>query len=387
MNKPVIVISVIVILILLGVGAAWFLMRTPPSADRSSFFGNLPFIGGGPTPPPPAATPPAPTPTEIERRLIQVVDKDILAPALSADGNSLLYVLRENGHVMRSGLDGSNEQIATNLTVLETFDGLWSPLKTKLAIAYHESGAVKRFLLETATATPSKFLPQDLTALAWSPDGKEIAYLIPQGNQTNLVIADQNGKNGKVVFSTPIPDFTLQWISKSTMLLVSRPSGLAPSIVMRFDIKTKKSDLVLAGRRGGVVTAAPDASGFVFSQSNSRDGRAEPLALHSFKDGNVSLIRYTTIAEKCAFSADGKKLYCGVPKGTLPAPMPDEWYKGAVSFSDAIVEIDAATSQTKTLLENEADVDLISPFVSPDGKYLFFQNKKDGTLWRLMLKE
>ena len=67
--------------------------------------------------------------------------------------------------------------------------------------------------------------------------------------------------------------------------------------------------------------------------------------------------------------------------------MPDEWYKGAVSFSDAIVEIDAATSQTKTLLENEADVDLISPFVSPDGKYLFFQNKKDGTLWRLMLKE
>lgn len=387
MKRRVILISVIIILAL-GAAAAYFL-TLPPSPTRRSFFGNLPIIGGraplGVKPPAEEKEEGKIAPREEKVLIRQIVDQDILAPTISPDKKSLYYVLRENGHILKSDLDGNNEETLTNLTILESFDGFWSPLKTKAVIFYHESGMVKKFVEETATGTPSRFLPQEVQSFSWSPDGKSMAYLIPQGGQTNLVIADQDNKGGRVVFSTPIPDFTLQWVSKNSILLVSRPSGLAPSLVMRFDVVKRQAEPLLTASRGVVVRPMPDASGFAFSKS-SASSQVEAMALYTFKDGRSAPLDIITIAEKCAFSPDSQKLYCGVPQGGVRSPSPDEWYKGAVAFSDAIVEIDLKNNQSKTLMENQADVDVISPFVSPDGQYLFFQDKKDGTLWRLTLE-
>lgn len=388
-RKTIIVIGVIVILIIAGWLFYYFGKLSLPSPQP--FFGNLPIIGGrGPIsngPPDGKGVNGGQTaPGQEKAALKQIIDKDILSPALSADKKSIYYILRENGHILTSDLDGNNSETLTNLTILESFDGFWSPLKTKIAIFYHENGVVKKFLEETATGTPSRFLPQSAGSFAWSPDGKSMAYLTPQGNQTNLIIADQNNKNGKTVFSTPVPDFTLRWISKNSIILVSRPSGLAPSLVIRLNLDTRRSKPVITGARGVVLAAVPDGSGFILSRSSDK-GEAMELALYSLKDDNATPLNITTVADKCVFSSDSKRLFCGAPKGVMRSPSPDEWYKGVISLSDRIVAVDVKTGETSTLMENEADVDVIAPFVSPDGQYLFFQDKKDGTLWRLELEQ
>ena len=386
MNRNTLILT-IAIAVLGALAAYFFFLLRPPGPGKPSPFANLPIIGGrapiAGTPVPPPA--PEPGATGAEARLRQIIAKDILAPALSADQRSVYYVERSSGHLMQSDIDGKGEAPLTNLTVLETFDGLWSPLKTRVALSYHEGGTVKRFIESAATGTPSSFLPSGAVSFAWSPDGKSSAYLLLQNERTNLVIADQSGKSGRTVFSTPVPDLTVQWVSKNTLLLVSRPSGLAPSLILRFDVTARRAEPILAGTRGVVALPLPDGSGLVFSHS-SGSGEASPLALHTFKDGNTVPLGVTTVAEKCAAAAKSKKLYCGIPAGTIRSPSPDEWYRGAVSFSDAIAAIDLATGAAAPLVEGEADVDAVSLFITADERYLFFQNKKDGTLWRLTLE-
>lgn len=381
------------ILLILVLGAGWFFLRGSTAPGQRSFFDNLPLIGGRA----PIATP-APPPaglgeeagggktTPEVRRLIQIVAKDIFAPTLAPGGETLFYVARENGHIMASDLDGANERSVINLTVLEAFDASWAPKKNRIAMFYHESGVVKKFLNGVATGTTSRFLPAETQALDWSPDGLSLAYLLRRDQDTALLIADAGNQNPRVLYTTPIPDFTLRWLAKNTILLVSRPSGLAPSIVMSVDVKTRSAELLISGIPGVIVLPAPDGSGFLFSQSTS-DGRASSLALYTFRDRRTVPLNLVTLAEKCVFSPDSKKLFCGLPRGELVAPMPDEWYRGATSFSDTLVEIDLATRESRPLTEAAGlNADVVWPFVSPGGTYLFFQNRKDGTLWRLQLE-
>ena len=386
MNRtPLLIVASITLLLLGGGVIAYLTFRETPPAPEGEPPPALPDTGGGAPPPADGTLPPDGLP-EAGLSIRQIIDKPVLAPTTSKDGRSIYFILRENGRLMTSGLDGAGETALTTVTVPEAFDAAWSPLKTKALITYHENGTVKRFLEETATTTPSRFLPQALTSFAWSPDGKSMAYLLREPSRTTLVIADQNGKNIRTVFSTPIPDLTVQWASPAAILLVSRPSGLAPSIVLRFDVKTKRTSPLLAGTYGLTVLPKPDGSGFAFSRT-SPSGQAEPVAMYTFADGRTAPLRTTTMVEKCAFSPDSKRLYCGVPREALPRPMPDLWYRGQVSFSDAIVELDLAANQMRTLVADAVDVDVTSPVVSPDGSHLFFVDKKTGTLWRVILEQ
>ena len=151
---------------------------------------------------------------------------------------------------------------------------------------------------------------------------------------------------------------------------------------MQFDVASRRAEPLLAGSRGIVVVPAPDGSGFLFSQSSS-SGAAQAIAFYRFGDRTVTALGQITIAEKCVFSTDSKRLYCGVARNTA-SPSPDEWYRGAVSLADEIVEIDPKTGQAKSIAAG-ANIDVLSPFVAPDGSFLFFQDKKTGALWRLTL--
>ncbi|MBI2055554.1 MAG: hypothetical protein HYT42_01535 [Candidatus Sungbacteria bacterium] len=388
MNKKTVVI-VLVLLLAVVVGVLlYFYLISPAKLGKKDFFGGeLPTLGGrGPSGAPTSKPGIVPTP-ERKRAILQITDKEILAPTIALDGKSLLYVQREDGRVFSSDLDGDNEKRLTTLTVLGTFDVSWSPKKDSAAVFYFENNAVKKFINGVATGTASRILPSEASSLDWSPDGLSMVYLVRRASDTALVIADAANQNPRVVFFTPIPDFTVQWISRNMILLVSRPSGLAPSLVMSFDISARRSEVLFANLNGAVITPSPDGNFLLLSQS-SADGQAQTLELYDFKKKLSSkLNRAVTIAEKCAFALDAKKIYCGLPRDGIAGPSPDEWYKGEVSFSDRVVEFDAASGAVSTLMDNEADVDVVSPFVSKDGKYLFFRDKKTSTLWRLTLKE
>src|SRR3989338_667082 len=383
-------IAAIILLVLVGVGVA--LLRSDNKENgSSSFFGNLPFIGGrdgGPEPsltpaePPPTDTPP---PTADGRPLIQIIDREILAPTITNEGDAIRYVARENGHVFQTDLAGGNERALVKITIAEPYEGFWAPLRNRVALFSVDAGVPKKFLAGVATGTASRFLPPEITSLDWSPDGASLAYLQRRKSDTTLVIADAAGQKPATVYTTPVPDFTLKWVAKNTILLASRPSGLAPGLVMRFSVSSRAAEVLLANRNGIIVQPLADGSGFLFSESNAR-GEAEPLSFFNLAPAAITPLNVTTLADKCSAVAIRKKVYCGVPQGTILGPSPDQWYQGAVSLRDSIMEIDLANGAARGLLGNDADVDVLAIFPTPDGRYLFFHDKKTGTLWRFDLR-
>lgn len=392
MKRALIIIAIIVLIVAIGSAVFFFLLpQTPGSEGRNSFLDNLPIIGNrmpSSTTQTPSVAPPSGENTvqpPEKRMLSQIIASEVLSPVLSADAKSILFAIRENGHIARVDFEGKNQESVANITVPGLFDASWAPQKTTVAMSYYEDGVAKNFLNSLATGTPSRFLPRSVTSFDWSPDGKSISYLLKRSQDTALTIATAAGQNAQVVYTTPIPDFTIRWVSPKTILLISRPSGLAPSLVIGFNTTSRNSSILLKDIRGVTLLPLPDASGFIFGQSDER-GVAQPLNFYHLRDSKITPLGITTFPEKCTFSKDGKTMYCGVPEN-ISAPAPDEWYKGAVSLSDRIVQVDLATNDVTPLANELPHLDVTSPFLTPDSSDLFFKDKNSGTLWRLRLTQ
>ena len=97
-----------------------------------------------------------------------------------------------------------------------------------------------------------------------------------------------------------------------------------------------------------------------------------------------------TIADKCVWATDDSAIYCGVPT-TSPAGAvyPDDWYQGAVHFSDRIWKIQVAGRYAQLVLDfpKEAKdvLDAWALALDPSETTLVFVNKNDGSLWSYSL--
>jgi DNA-binding beta-propeller fold protein YncE len=70
-----------------------------------------------------------------------------------------------------------------------------------------------------------------------------------------------------------------------------------------------------------------------------------------------------------------------VPQEISSGQYPDDWYQGLVTFNDSFWSIDTAQNSTTNIVSPSQKFDARDLLVSPDGAYLYFINKIDGTLW------
>ncbi len=94
------------------------------------------------------------------------------------------------------------------------------------------------------------------------------------------------------------------------------------------------------------------------------------------------------LPEKCVWANNSNVyIYCAVPNTITGTKYPDSWYQGLVSFTDYFIKINTQTLESETLTNsaNEIPVDATHLFLNKKGTKLFFINKKDSTLWSLIL--
>ena len=391
-RKKIIIISSVIGLLVLG-GLAYYYFYGGGNKTINNLFGNLPIPGTRriTITPPPRPKPPK-TQEEIERenKLIQIITKPIISPTLSKDGTKIIYYAKAGGNLEAVGLDGKNEEKLSNITILGLLEALWqNPDKGAAILPYIESGVAKKFISSTATSGVI-FLPASVTAASWSYDGKEIAYFINQKESFNLTIVDEKAQKPTVVYSTPIPDFNIFWTSKDKILLASRPSGVAPGILFYFDRVKKTFNKIFSEAHGLTILPSPNGQNMLFAKTGQQGGNLK-LYLAKIDGSNPQEIEAPTLPEKCVFKNDGSSIFCAVPKNISAfGILPDDWYMGTGFFQDRFIEIMTATttvSASPVVKEvfNEKDFDAVNLFLSQDSQFLFFQNKKDGTLWRLKL--
>src|SRR3989344_2906815 len=316
-------------------------------------------------------------------RFAQIIKEPAIGATLTQDESKILFYKRAGGNLFSADLNGENQENLSNLTIVGLVDVVWSPDRSMAALSYLEDRTMRR-LIETVATTTTVFLPQNAASPVWAPDtSKRIGYIDRGNSGVRFVASDPRGKNIQTLHTSPVPDITALWPEKSTLLFLTPPTYLAPSL--SFLLPIGKTAVSYVSARG--LGLLPNGLATITAKSSvDANGTLLPLALVNKSGQLIAETRIATVVDKCVWNITGEALYCAVPNNP-PGFLPDDWYKGKISFSDHFVTIDSRTGISADVgTDTGQSFDAINLFLDSKNQYLFFINKTDSTLWRLELQ-
>jgi hypothetical protein len=220
-------------------------------------------------------------------------------------------------------------------------------------------------------------LPRDL-AQAFAAEGSSLLALASGVNGSVATVSKTDGTAGKTAFSTPLGQITA-FAAKSGYFAETNPSAAAAGYA--FSAGTAFTRLL--GPLPG-LSILPNHAGTKLIVSYL-DGSALRLASYDLASRELTALPVSTLAEKCAWTADDASAYCAVPVALPSGTLPDDWYQGAVSFTDRIWKIDFSSRVAELTLNlptaAKTDIDAVSLTLDQDTDALSFVNKLDGSLW------
>ncbi len=351
----------------------------------------------------PGEKPPVVLPEEargpFEPILRQLTKVPIAGAVLGArSGEQIVrYQERATGNAYEIEADGEGEKRLTNTTIPKVYEALWSKTGTALIARYARDGSetIESFSARIVQGTAGKegelqgvFLPRDIMDASVSPDGAALFYLQEKNGGAIGIRSDFEGDGKTQLWTSPVSEWLAAWPSANKITLLSKPSFLASGMLISLDPGSGATALLLRNIPGLTALLNPVTPDILYSVSAETN---ISLALVNSATGKRSDARFTTFPEKCAWSKNGERLYCGVPKVIPTGSYPDVWYQGVVSFEDEAWSLTTATGATERILDISGKrgipIDLTRPEVSADEKFLIFTDKESGTLWSLQMKE
>lgn len=401
-KKKLIIIGVGVVIV---IGLALFVFFRGPSENEKGAIedeGFLSFLfpsskdkSGEPFPEPSGQTDingPAEGDYSTPGRLTQLTTKAVSGAVFNEDILKVQYFEKATGHLYEIDAFGQNRKQRTITTIPKIFEVSWSEDASKAVFRYlaePEEESIIEPIYAFATASLSSttvkgiFLPLNTAAVTASPEEDKVFYLLEGDTAVGIVSSFEN-QNKKEVFYSPFSEFLADWPAKNTITLLTKPSALIEGYFYKINPQTNSFTKILGGIKGLTALYSPHGDKVIYSQS---EAGSLLVKIHGADDGTLVDFNYKTLPEKCLFSPMDKDIiYCAVPVKIPYAYYPDDWYKGVVQFTDKLWQINLDDGSTQVILE-EGEFDIINLFPNSTGDFVFFQNKKDGTLWSLKLAD
>jgi len=375
MKKSIfITLGILILVLILGVWAYLFAFGAPKDAD--DVFARFGKNGASETPL--FDTSRIDTENVTVGGRIQALKQLTTRPVAGAgfvDGG-IAYVEQGTGHLYEIDLISGAETLISGTTIPSTRKAVFSSLGEHVAITMME-GDVSKTLVGTY-GSDAQFsgiaLPDNATQVAFGSGAGTIQYLVREdtgavGYSSNL---DRNSSTR--VFSLPLRDVRVLW--GNPVYVYTTPtatqSGYLYRVVKNNLTYVTKGDMGLMAFRtpqGLVLTSNTESS--VITTTLLENAEKVPQAL-------------PLIPEKCVTTDTA--IYCAVPKETLNIySFPDAWYKGVVSYTDALWKIDTVSGTATMLIDFIAvsgrSIDVASIGVNTDGDQVYLINKNDNTLW------
>lgn len=396
MRRALIIIGTVLTLLVLGTGVyLLFFRNTGDLVVAPTPNPSLP-TGDGVTSPP--ATDPSPTapvdvgvPATPPARLAQVSTGPVAASAVfvavpipdtaSSTDRALRYLERKSGNIFHYNLRTGGITRTSNRTIPGILSAYWLPDGSTAYTRYlsgSDQGTINTYVLP-AMGAEGFFLPQNISGFAVS--STSILTLTSGVNGSVGALAKPDGTAVKNVFTTPLAAVRASFAGKN-YLVVTKPSATLAGAAFLVDAGGRFSRV--AGPQRG-LTAIASPSGTWLFVSFVQNGALQSTLVNTVTNESVSL-PIATIADKCAWGTTDAEVYCGVPVDpSANFAYPDDWYQGAVSFSDRIWKIDVTGRYAQLVLdfkqETNTTLDAIGLTVEKGSTALSFINKTDGSLW------
>ncbi len=402
MNKKyLILIGAVAVIVLIFLIYMWISLAKPqPAGTTRPLLSFFPFVPSGTgQAPAPAAPAVPPTISALPGHQLVQLTKNAVSGATFAiktkDDKTKIavarYIEKSTGNIYDIEPQGANLTRVSNVTIARIFETYWSNDGERVVVRYPETNqsgpgdTIRNFSIISASSSQGVFLSSAITSLVSSPSESKIFYLANFENQSIGIISSFEDKNKKQIFSTPFQEFQASWPNKNFISLNSAASASASGFLYKLNISDGSLENILANIKGLTSLWSADGTKIIYSESGFQNVKTN---IYLLKDKISSALPLVTLPEKCEWSKIYSDiLYCSVPNSLPAADYPDDWYRGAVSFSDMIWKINTASGTTEALLpgQNNLDIDAINLRLDNKENYLLFQNKKDGVLWSLQI--
>lgn len=315
------------------------------------------------------------------------------------------YIEKGLGHIYETDLATLTETRISNETINAIYDAQWD--NDGSAVAFRSfndtAGSISTYTMtlaaapQTGTTTTGGngvslegvFLPLDVVSYTTNAavPGR-LFYLHKTDSGVVGTISSFKGASRSQIFSSPFVEWSANWPEKNTISLLTHPSSGVVGDLYLLDVKTDRVKKILGDVEGLTALVSPAIDTVVYSESNRFGIQTN---LYDVLTQSSSQFPVTTLPEKCVWSQDGLTIYCAVPENIPGGSYPDDWYQGLVSFDDSIWKIDIENGTNERILSLSTPagtgIDATHLTLGPNGKTLFFINKKDGTPWRLLLED
>lgn len=376
--KKILIILIIILILVIGILVVYnfFPKKTTPSEIPSQ--GELPQGE--------ELIPEEAEPTSW-LKIKAISQEPVLSPTI--DGQKVKYYSAINGRVFESNFDGSSQTCLFSDILPDLLKVLWSPNKDKVIAIFDNQGLTKKYLYDYQTQK-STLLNQKIRHLAWSPTQNKIAYQYydSQTEDNNISIANADGSQWENVLITRMKNLIVEWPSSDQISIRTKPSGLAQSILYTIDLENGNLQKILSETYGLTLLWSSFGDKFLFSETDNQ-GKNLKLKVIDLAKQTIGELDFVTLPEKCVWSQDNRTLFCALPKTvSKQAVLPDDYYKGLVSFSDEFWRINLDTQEKIQIylsVTEKTSYDVQQLLLSPSEDYLLFINKKDGLLYSLAL--
>lgn len=408
MQRYFIITAIIVTVLVAGTAAYFYIFAGPADISVAPTENvNLPISGArtpnaGDTGTTTAANP-VESPKIISARLIKISAGPVVpgeavvnikaVNASSSPDVAVSYIEKRSGNVYSYLIRSGTLTRTNNRTIPGIQSAAWLPNASAAFVRYLSGdnfSTINTYYLPangSGTATTSTygfFLPQNLSDIAVSSTSVLTTASGVNGSIGSLVRTD--GTRTSEVFTTPLSSLRGVFAGKNQYLVYTKPSALISGAAFLVDSAGRFSRI--AGPHNGLVaSASPSGKWVLVSYVVNATMR---MKLVNATTGEALPLPIATIADKCAWTADDSAIYCGIPMNSSAGfNYPDDWYQGAVQFSDRIWKIEVSGRYAQLVLdfskETQRTIDVLAPTIDPSETAFVFVNKNDGSLWSYSL--
>ena len=344
--------------------------------------------------------PPAPVSTSTKKTVTPTSTSTITATYQSTIFQKtklpvVRFAERGTGYIYDVDARAANETKQTGTTIVRVDEVYFADNGNSVIFRYlkNDNSTIETFLGKIIPPTDSTsgqfatvkgdFLPENISDLVTSPDGKKFAYILPTPSGVAGVSISSDGSVKNQLFSSSFDEWLLDW-KQGGLVATTKAASTIPGYSYLIQT-TGVFQKIIGGIDGMTTNLSPDGKTILY---NTADANLVNLFVRH-NNGDSTKLNIATLPEKCVWSNDSVILYCAVPT-YLPngVTYPDDWYQGTAHFTDQIWKVNTGLG-TVTLvsdLENKP-IDAVNLKFDQNENYLFFINNNDGTPWSLDLKK
>lgn len=309
-----------------------------------------------------------------------ISENTVVSVAAGGPSDTVRYYERETGKSFSVNLPLLKTDVLSDVRQSGFISSNWLPYSTKAISEVQDPSGISYRLYDYKTKI-STTIGSDIAALAVSPDGRQIAFIKPTKDASELFISDVDGKNPRKIITTRAQDVGLDWPVKDALSLSSRRADRTGTDLSVIDLKGILT-VMMSDFENLEYIWSPDGTRLLYSFYTPEHGVS--LWYRDAGSGGDIPLGLSTSARKCAWHDTTLVITCGVPvKSSLSGDVPAD----RSSTVDDIVTLNIATGEQNHLYGGTSTtlIGVIDPLVSSSEHYFVFTNLFDQHLYMLPL--